>query len=208
MKKERVEAFSDGVFAIVITLLVLDIKLPEIKYDNLSEALFALIPNIASYVLSFFVIGLYWIGHHLYLDKLKQIDGTFLFYNLLLLLFISMLPFPTSILGKFPLKHLSLTFYGANLLLTNIISFLLLRHIVKNPHLIQDKHQPEFSRNIFRKYQIPLFLGFNLIYILSILISSHFPKTSYALDVLVIVFGYTIFIRRMNKTIEERKTKC
>ena len=119
-----------------------------------------------------------------------------------------MLPFPTSILGKFPFQHLSLAFYGANLLLTNCISFLTLQHIVKNPHLIQEKHLSEFSKNIFRKYQIPLFLGFNLSYILSILMSVKYPKISYGLDVLVFIFGYIFYIRRMNKTVEEHKPKC
>lgn len=205
MKKERLETFSDGVFAIVITLLILDIKIPEIDYSNLPNALIKIIPNLISYVLSFFVIGLFWIGHHTTIDKMKKIDGRFLFYNLLLLLMISILPFPTGLLGRFPFQTLTLVLYGTNLLLINFISFLMTRRCITNPHLVEEKYKKEFTKESFRKTNAPMFVGLSIIYFIAIIISFFYPKISYGLDVLVIFIGYIVFIGRMNKSVKEHR---
>lgn len=101
MNKTRLEAFSDGVFAIVITLLILEIHLPEVDYSQLGHALIELLPRIFAYVMSFAVIGLYWVGHHQSSLLVKEIDGVFLWLNVLLLLLISFLPFPTALMGRF-----------------------------------------------------------------------------------------------------------
>src|SRR4051812_17865526 len=102
MNKNRVEAFSDGVFAIVITLLILDIRLPEVDAAHLPGALRDALPHIVAYVMSFVIIGVYWISHHHALQRLVRVDGVLLWLNMLLLLFVSFLPFPTSMLGRYP----------------------------------------------------------------------------------------------------------
>ncbi|MEJ7684338.1 MAG: TMEM175 family protein [Segetibacter sp.] len=205
MDKKRLEAFSDGVFAIVITLLVLDIKIHETEYTTLLNSLRELIPNILSYITSFFVIGLYWLVHHFYIDKMEKIDGTFLFYNLLLLLSISILPFPTGLLGEFPTKTITLILYGVNILSSNLTLLLMVSYLWKNPHLIEEKYRPEFSKKSFRKHQISLFLSFDIVCTLSIFASFKFYKVSYALYILITLIGYIYFIRRMNKQLKENK---
>jgi uncharacterized membrane protein len=101
MSKSRIEAFSDGVFAIAITLLVLEIHVPEDPENGLGQALLDQWPAYASYVVSFFVIGIIWINHHAVFDHLLRADRTLLFLNLLLLLFVALLPWPTNLLATY-----------------------------------------------------------------------------------------------------------
>jgi uncharacterized membrane protein len=101
MSKSRLEAFSDGVFAIAITLLVLEIHVPEHPEEKLGRALLEQWPSYASYVVSFFVIGIIWINHHAIFDHLVRADRGLLFLNLLLLLWVALLPWPTNVLGTY-----------------------------------------------------------------------------------------------------------
>ena len=88
MKKNRVEAFTDGVFAIVITLLILELKLPDVGATELPSALRNLLPSIGAYVLSFGLIGMYWVFHHYSMTLIQEVDGVLLWLNILFLLFI------------------------------------------------------------------------------------------------------------------------
>ncbi len=100
---ERITALSDGVFAIAITLLVLDLKLPDLPEHvtaaELTDALLDLWPRLFSFVLSFLVIGIFWINHHHLFAFIERYDTRLLWLNLLVLLFVSFLPFPTVVLG-------------------------------------------------------------------------------------------------------------
>ena len=75
MSKNRVEALSDGVFAIVITLLILDIRVPDVEYNQLLSSLIAVLPRIFAYVISFGVIGVYWLAHHQSLQLIGRLNG-------------------------------------------------------------------------------------------------------------------------------------
>src|SRR3954468_13157089 len=97
----RIEAFSDGVFAIAITLLVLEIHVPEDPEQGLGQALLDQWPAYASYVVSFFVIGIIWVNHHAVFDYLERADRPLLFLNLLLLMFVGLLPWPTNLLATY-----------------------------------------------------------------------------------------------------------
>jgi uncharacterized membrane protein len=102
---ERIAAFSDGVFAIAITLLVLNLKIPSLPDDASTEALWtallADLPNLQAYVLSFLVIGLFWMTHHRVFAYIRRYDTTLVWLNLFLLLFVCVLPYPTAMLGRF-----------------------------------------------------------------------------------------------------------
>lgn len=97
----RVEAFSDGVFAIAITLLILEIKVPEGAGEHLWTALGAQWPSYAAYVVSFLVIGIMWANHHTVFGYVARVDRTLLFLNLLLLLVVAALPWPTALLAEY-----------------------------------------------------------------------------------------------------------
>jgi uncharacterized membrane protein len=101
MTTRRIEAFSDGVFAIAITLLVLEIHVPEHPEEGLGRALLDQWPAYASYVVSFFVIGIIWVNHHAIFDHLARADRPLLFLNLALLLFVALLPWPTNLMATY-----------------------------------------------------------------------------------------------------------
>ena len=99
MNKSRVEAFSDGVFAIAITLLVLTIAEPK-NYGNLGSELWDRWPSLAAYVVSFFVIGIMWLNHHSVFSYFERIDRPLVYLNQLLLLTVVFVPYPTGVLGE------------------------------------------------------------------------------------------------------------
>jgi uncharacterized membrane protein len=123
---DRVVAFSDGVFAIAITLLVLSLTVPaRIDEDNLGDALRDLIPELISYALSFLVVGMYWIAHHRMFRSVLKIDRTVLWMNLALLGFVALLPFPTELLGKFGDTRLATVIYSTAMVAVGSMSVLL-----------------------------------------------------------------------------------
>jgi uncharacterized membrane protein len=106
MPKSRIEAFSDGVFAIVITLLVLEIKVPSLAGPPSDAALVAALigelPVVASCAASFFIIAIFWVSHHQFWQSLRHADWPLLWLNNLLLLFVVFIPIPTWMIGTYP----------------------------------------------------------------------------------------------------------
>jgi uncharacterized membrane protein len=103
-EKRRLEAFSDGVFAIAVTLLVLELKVPplaELPSGGLGRALLAEWPSYVAYLLSFSVILIMWVNHHVLLDYIREVDHGFLYLNGLLLMTITLVPFPTALLAQY-----------------------------------------------------------------------------------------------------------
>jgi hypothetical protein len=135
VNKQRLEAFTDGVYAIVITLLILDIRIPEVPPDSLGPALLRILPQVFTYVLSFFVIGLYWFSHHRIAQQVKQIDGTFIWLNMIWLLFVTIMPFPTALLGRYPFQPIPIAIYGIDLILSNVTGFIILWYMKNRPEL-------------------------------------------------------------------------
>jgi uncharacterized membrane protein len=99
----RLEAFSDGVFAIAITLLVLEIPVPRVEDGDLADALRHQWPSYAAYVVSFAIIGIIWINHHAVFGYVKRSSRALLFLNLHLLLWVTLIPWPTSLLAEYML---------------------------------------------------------------------------------------------------------
>jgi uncharacterized membrane protein len=102
MSKARLEAFSDGVFAIAITLLVLEIKVPPRGgTEALAHGLLELWPSYVGFAVSFITIGIIWVNHHAVLSAIQSVDRALLFRNLLLLLTVSFIPFPTAVMAEY-----------------------------------------------------------------------------------------------------------
>ena len=127
MPKERLTAFSDGVIAIIITIMVLELKVP---HGADWAALLSLAPVFASYVLSFIYIGIYWNNHHHLLHTCTRVNGVILWANLHLLFWLSLIPFATGWLGENHFTALPTALYGISLLMPAIAYFLLQRAIV------------------------------------------------------------------------------
>jgi len=122
MQKNRLEAFSDGVLAIIITIMVLDLKVPD-KVEL--AALKPVLPVFLSYVLSFIYVGIYWNNHHHLLHATKQVSGAILWANLHLLFWLSLLPFTTGWMGENHLSSAPTAVYGFVLLMAAIAYYLL-----------------------------------------------------------------------------------
>ncbi len=127
MGKVRLEAFSDGVLAIIITIMVLDLKVP---HGEKLSALVPLLPVFLSYVLSFVYIGIYWNNHHHLLYTVKQVSGGILWANLHLLFWLSLFPFATGWMGENRFSPLPTVLYGAVLLMAALAWLLLQRSII------------------------------------------------------------------------------
>ena len=127
MGKGRLEAFSDGVLAIILTIMVLELKAPE---GTTLESLLPLAPSLLSYVLSFLYVGIYWNNHHHLLQACKRVNGSVLWANLHLLFWLSLLPFATRWMGDHHLSPLPSIAYGVILLASALAYVLLQRRII------------------------------------------------------------------------------
>jgi uncharacterized membrane protein len=149
----RLEAFSDGVFAIAITLLVLELKVPEPGSGELGHELLAQWPSYAAYAITFITIGIIWINHHAAFSRLRSVDHSILMLNLLLLLTVSVLPFTTALMAAY-LKEgegerLAAGIYGASLLVMGGVFVLANRQILlKRPQLLKEPIDPETARRL------------------------------------------------------------
>ena len=124
MSTNRLEAFSDGVIAILITIMVLELKVP-LSADP--AALRPVLPVFLSYVLSFVFLGIYWNNHHHLFQAIKQVDGRVLWANLHLLFWLSLIPFVTGWLGENHFAAWPVALYGVVLLLAGVAYFILTR---------------------------------------------------------------------------------
>jgi uncharacterized membrane protein len=128
MNRTRLEAFSDGVLAIIITIMVLEIKVP---HGNDFAALQPLIPVVISYILSFIYIGIYWNNHHHMMHTVKHVSGGILWANLHLLFWLSLVPFTTGWIGENHFAPIPMAVYGIVLLMAAIAYFILQTVIIR-----------------------------------------------------------------------------
>jgi len=129
MGKARLEAFSDGVIAVIITIMVLEMKVP---HGVELEALLPVIPIFVSYALSFVYVGIYWNNHHHMLHAAGKVNGAILCANLHLLFWLSLIPFVTGWMGENHFASMTVALYGAVLLLSAIAYFILSRALIRH----------------------------------------------------------------------------
>jgi len=164
ISNRRIETLVDGVFAIALTLLVLEIKPPHTDSEQkLIEILIALTPKLFAYFLSFIILGFLWFGHQTISHYVIRSDRTHIFLNLLFLMFIVLIPFSAALLGE-NLHHQSATrVYGINLLVAGLIQYLHWEYMSSRNRLID----PDLDRRIVRSVQktfliIPMLYGIGI----------------------------------------------
>ncbi len=149
----RIEALSDGIFAIVMTLLVLEIHVPELgqitSSTALIQALIALAPKFLSYCISVVILGLFWIGHHLQFYYIKHSNRTFLWINILFFASISLIPFSAALLGNYPHEQISVIIYGINLIISGILLVALWVYANNGHRLVHDDIDHQLVRSAF-----------------------------------------------------------
>jgi uncharacterized membrane protein len=158
---DRLCALTDGVYAIVITLLVLDLKIPETP--GLSEAQLATdmvgqIPNFLAYFASFGVVAFLWMRNHWILKPLKECDERTFWINLIHLLFLTLTPYTASLLGHYPLDPLAVILFSGTLGLAGLLLLLLHRYVINKTEWQQEGTTKEWTNpNWWRAYPAPIF---------------------------------------------------
>jgi uncharacterized membrane protein len=152
----RIEAFSDGVFAIAITLLIIEVHIPAREHaETLGHELLRLWPSYLGYLTSFLTIGVMWINHHYVFELIDRVDRTMLLLNTLLLMLIAFVPFPTAVLAQFIETggaRPAAVLYGATLTLTAMTYFAWWRYASAGRRLIDERVSDEAIDDITRAY--------------------------------------------------------
>jgi uncharacterized membrane protein len=160
MHLTRIEAFSDGVFAIIVTLLVLELKVPELHHAERAAELWArlvdILPKLLSWLISFVIVCKFWLNHHHVLSMARYADYAMVWLNAVFLMFQSFVPFPTAMMGEYPLNPLAVSLFGVvmafNTLLFIALHAYILRRLIKpelaaqqDPHIIAKSFIGVFS---------------------------------------------------------------
>jgi uncharacterized membrane protein len=186
LRTARMEAFSDGVFAIAITLLVLELTVPEANAPNPGRDLLDEWPTYLAYIVSFASIGNAWITHAVITDYLVRADSILMRLNLLLLFFVSLLPFPTHMLSNFldnpGAERVGTTVYGLNLLAMAALTSLIWRYAVSQGLVSQERPDEEL-RMITSKVEPGL-----LFYVAAIVVGLIAPRVAVVLYLLIAIF--------------------
>jgi TMEM175 potassium channel family protein len=154
----RLSALTDGIFAIAMTLLVLNLAVPELPAATaaaqLPHALLALWPKLLSYALSFVVVGVYWVGQHNQFHFLRWVDRPFLWLNLLFLLAVCTIPFSAALLGAYMWVPLAVAIYGLNLAAVGAVLYAIWRYATDGHRLVDPNLPPQAIRIAGRRVAI------------------------------------------------------
>lgn len=179
--KNRVETFSDGVFAIIVTLLVLEIKVPHIYVHESSNELFTalikLFPKFISWIISFFTVCVVWVNHHRLFKLFHVFNHGLFWWNAFLLMWCSFIPFPTAVLGDYPENQTAILFYGVVMMLMSL-TFSLMRIYVVNNQVLLD---PQTDIDKFKKGTFFSIIFGPVLYLSGAIISFIHPYISFAI---------------------------
>jgi TMEM175 potassium channel family protein len=194
MEKNRIEAFSDGVFAIIITIMALDLKVP---HDADIAALKPLLPVFLTYILSFIYLGIYWNNHHHLLKAARKVNGAMMWANLHLLFWLSLFPFVTGWMGENHFTTAPTAIYGTALLLAAIAYF-----ILQNIIVTQNGRDSKLAKSIGCDFKGKISPG---LYAIAIATAFFRPWISCCFYILV-AFLWLIPDRRIERVVDEFKS--
>lgn len=196
LTKGRVETFSDGIFAIIVTLLILEIKVPHLDQVDSCQALWGalsgLLPKFVSWVISFLTICIIWVNHHRLFEIFKGINIVLFWLNVNLLLWVCFIPFPTALAGDYPRNPAAVAFYGFIMALATL-GFILIRiYGLRNPHILHES----ISIPSFRKALVLAFIFGPICYLAaagSAWIHPYLSFIAYFLIALYFLFSFAIY---------------
>ncbi len=181
----RLEAFSDGVFAIAITLLILEVKIPhvqEVGPSHLAQQLWHLWPAYGAYVLSFVMIGIYWANHHYICRYFVRSDHVFNLLHVLFLMCISFIPFPTAVLGQYVMqpgaRRAAIALYAFGMLLPAAAWLLIWLYASRGHRLLEPGLDPGFVQRLTRQFIVS-----NLLYAGAVAVAFWWPLVSLSICV-------------------------
>lgn len=151
--KTRVESLSDGIFSAVMTVLGLSLTLPYIlgPANQPLPGLMEVVTGVLIYALSFFMIGVFWVGHHIAFNYVRRTDRTLIWINNVFLLFVGLLPLSTSLLGRHVFEQVTLVSYGLNLLAVQFMLYASFRYATLHHHLVDAELDPTVIQPVSRR---------------------------------------------------------
>ena len=171
---ERVAAFTDGVFAIIITILVLDIRVPEnLSSTSLTEAIGDVGPTFMAWVVSFFITGMYWVWHRDLFNRLEQVNRDVVWLNIIFLLPVCLIPFAASVLGEYHDEPTALWLYGIVLIVATLVRTMMYAYVMRRPELLW-----ELPSSSDRRFGAVLSLAGTAIYLMGMLVAAWVPTVS------------------------------
>jgi uncharacterized membrane protein len=205
LSTHRVEALGDGVFAIAMTLLILEIRLPNLHEPTpgeLARSLLALWPKFLCYAISFITLGVYWVAHHLHFVTIRRADRTLLWINILFFLTIGLVPFSTALIGEYLNQQIPVILYGVNMIVIGLVLYLHWIYATKEHRLVS----PDVSPQLVSTVKHVILMG-PLVYVIAIGLSFCSTMTSLVLYLLVnllyiIPGGIHLHLRHEPKSIE------
>jgi len=150
--KTRIETLSDGIFAIVMTLLILELHVPNLPTNapnvEVAPALIALWPKFLSYIVAFVSLGFFWVGHHIMYHGIRRADRTLLWLNIFFFMFVSLLPFSTSVLNAFSQAFVAPLFFGTNLAIIGWLLFFQWTYAKSQPDMFAEFVSAEYRETV------------------------------------------------------------
>ncbi len=200
-ESDRVKAFSDGVFAIIITILVLEIGVPAgLDELSLTQALDGVWPELAAWTISFLLTGMYWTWHRDLFNQVRYVDRGVVWLNLLLLLPTALIPFAASVLGEYPTEPIGIHVYGTVLIATALMRWVLYAYAMRRPELLWTAISPRH-----RRIGATISLAPVPVYAIAMLVAEPAPYLSLSLYLLLplLYFGLITALRRRPGTQSE-----
>jgi uncharacterized membrane protein len=202
---ERLRMFTDAVFAIAITLLAFNIKLPDLPdaeiEANLPRLLLGLWPQFLSYAITFSVLGIYWRAYHRVFQHIRRYDGRLFWLNLLYLFWIAFLPFPTSIVGQYGERASAAIFYAVSMAIASLILYGLWLYASRGGRLIEADLDPRLSDALAHRGLVfpAVFLGSTLV----ALVNPYLAELCW----LLIIPGQMLVRRRARRSMGETRAR-
>ena len=171
---DRVKAFTDGVFAIIITILVLEIGVPpELPEQSLADAIGETGPQLLAWVISFFVVGMYWVWHRDLFNQVRFVNRDVVWLNLLFMMPTALIPFAASVLGEYHDEPIALHLYGAVLIASALLRWLLYGYLMRRPSLLWEPPGTKRRRVGALLAGAPI-----VVYVIAMLVASAAPSVS------------------------------
>jgi uncharacterized membrane protein len=187
ISRDRIITLTDGVLAIVMTLLVLEIVVPELSRSEvateLSKRLLELLPDVWSYATSFIILGFFWIGHDDQFHYIKRANRTLLWITIFYLMFIAFIPFSTALIGQYGDQQISVIIYGINIIIVLVWGYLQWKYATGERHLVDSDLHPKFIAIMSRRIIVGIIL-----YMIAIAVSFLSTQASHILFILIPVY--------------------
>lgn len=196
--KERLATLCDGIFAITMTLMILDLKAPEnipknLASEELPAAIFNLLPAIEAYVISFFVLGIFWARHQMQFNFFDSVDRIIIMLNILFLLLIGFVPFTVGLKKDYPAVQFPFILYVSNLTVISLILSLQWEYALKKKLIIKDELSPLLKKRFYMMSVIPI-----IIFVAAFIVSFFHVRLAF-----LMIYLFPIFYVLSKKIVKE-----